>query len=316
MTSSIPAALSVNPRADSGALLLKKKIPWRPDRAAPWFVLPAWALILLTLFIPIAVVLLMSFTNYRLGDTEFAWVGLENYAELFQSAMFRNALLRSLLYVLLVVPAAVVFGLMLALLISQIKLGKNFYKAVFFLPVTSTLVAMAIVWKYLLHDTIGPVNQFLSLFGIERIAFFSDPAWVLPSLALIGIWQLAGFNMVLFLAGLTSISQEVNDAATLDGADSFFRRLFTVTLPLISPTMLFVVVTSSITAFKLFDAVAVLTRGGPQGASDVILYAMYREGFSDFNTASAAAMTVVFLVILVAGSWLQARISEKKVHYQ
>ena len=108
--------------------------------------------------------------------------------------------------------------------------------------------------------------------------------------------------MVLFLAGLTAIPSEIQDAATLDGADSFWRRLFTVTLPLLSPTMLFVVTTSSITAFKLFDAVAVLTKGGPQGATDVLLYATYREGFENLNTAGAAAMTVVFLVIIVAGS--------------
>lgn len=121
--------------------------------------------------------------------------------------------------------------------------------------------------------------------------------------------------MVLFMSALCSIPSEVNDAATIDGADGFWRRLFTVTLPLISPTMLFVVTTSSITAFKLFDSVAVLTHGGPQGASDVLLYSAYTEGFANLNTAGASAMTVVFLIMIVMGSWIQARISEKKVHY-
>ncbi|WP_418857096.1 carbohydrate ABC transporter permease, partial [Sutterella wadsworthensis] len=163
---------------------------------------------------------------------------------------------------------------------------------------------------------IGPINLFLRWLGFAGIPFFSSPEWSMFSLAIIGVWQLAGFNMVLFLAGLTAIPSEIQDAATLDGADSFWRRLFTVTLPLLSPTMLFVVTTSSITAFKLFDAVAVLTKGGPQGATDVLLYATYREGFENLNTAGAAAMTVVFLVIIVAASWIQARISEKRVYYK
>jgi len=205
---------------------------------------------------------------------------------------------------------------MLALLVNQVKIGSRVYRALFFLPVASTLVAMTIVWKYLLHDAIGPINLFLRWLGFAGIPFFSSPEWSMFSLAIIGVWQLAGFNMVLFLAGLTAIPSEIQDAATLDGADSFWRRLFTVTLPLLSPTMLFVVTTSSITAFKLFDAVAVLTKGGPQGATDVLLYATYREGFENLNTAGAAAMTVVFLVIIVAASWIQARISEKRVYYK
>lgn len=196
------------------------------------------------------------------------------------------------------------------------QIGSRVYRALFFLPVASTLVAMAIVWKYLLHDAIGPINLFLRWLGFAGIPFFSSPEWSMFSLAIIGVWQLAGFNMVLFLAGLTTIPSEIQDAATLDGADSFWRRLFTVTLPLLSPAMLFVVTTSSITAFKLFDAVAVLTKGGPQGATDVLLYATYREGFENLNTAGAAAMTVVFLVIIVAASWIQARISEKRVYYK
>ena len=289
---------------------------WRPDAAAKTFTLPAWALIVLTLIAPITIVIVMSFTDYQLGNTEVRWVGLENYSTLVIGDDFLRALKNTVLYAVLTVPASVFVGLMLALLVNQVKIGSRVYRALFFLPVASTLVAMAIVWKYLLHDAIGPINLFLRWLGFAGIPFFSSPEWSMFSLAIIGVWQLAGFNMVLFLAGLTAIPSEIQDAATLDGADSFWRRLFTVTLPLLSPTMLFVVTTSSITAFKLFDAVAVLTKGGPQGATDVLLYATYREGFENLNTAGAAAMTVVFLVIIVAASWIQARISEKRVYYK
>ena len=289
---------------------------WRADRSAYFFTLPAWILIALTLVVPIAAVIVMSFTDYQLGNTEITWTGLENYRTLVFNSDFLASLGHTCLYALLTVPSAVFIGLMLALLVERVRVGRAAYRAIFFLPVASTLVAMAIVWKYLLHDTIGPVNLLITSLGFDAIPFFSSPDWVMVSLAIIGVWQLSGFNMVLFLAGLSAIPSEIQDAATLDGADGFWRRLFTVTLPLLSPTMLFVVTTSSITAFKLFDTVAVLTRGGPQGASDVLLYSAYREGFENLNTAGAAAMTVIFLVIIVAASWLQAKVSEKRVHYK
>ncbi len=291
------------------------KQSWHPDRWAYAFTLPAALLMFLTLLLPIVIVIAMSFTDYALGSTEFSWVGLKNYQELVFNDTFLRSLKNTLLYVLIVVPSAVIIGLVLAILVENAKWGRKAYRIIFFMPVASTLVAMAIVWKYLLHDSIGPVNLFLRALGFQGAAFFSDPDWVMFSLGIVGIWQLAGFNMVLFMSALCSIPSEVNDAATIDGADGFWRRLFTVTLPLISPTMLFVVTTSSITAFKLFDSVAVLTHGGPQGASDVLLYSAYTEGFANLNTAGASAMTVVFLIMIVMGSWIQARISEKKVHY-
>lgn len=289
---------------------------WKPDRWAYLFTLPAWSLIVLIFLIPIACVVVMSFTDYQMGNDGFRWVGLKNYSTLVFTKDFAVVLGHTLFYVLLVVPTSVILGLLLAIMVRNIRCGSNFYRVVFFLPVTSTLVAMAIVWKYLLHDTIGPVNHFLQWLGLPVIPFFASPDWIMVALAIIGVWQLAGFNMVLFLAGLTHIPQELNEAATMDGADSFWRRLVTVTLPMISPTMLFVVVTSSITAFKLFDSVAVLTKGGPQGSSNVILYKAYQEGFENLDTAGGAAITVVFIVVLVAASWIQARVGEKKAYYR
>lgn len=289
---------------------------WKPDRWAYLFTLPAWLLISLIFLIPITIVVVLSFTNYQMGNDGFSWAGLANYDTLVFTRDFAVVLGHTLFYVLLVVPVSVILGLFLAILVRSIRFGSNFYRVVFFLPVTSTFVAMAIVWKYLLHDTIGPVNHFLQWLGLPAIPFFASPDWIMIALAIIGIWQLAGFNMVLFMAGLTHIPQELNEAATLDGADTFWRRLVTVTLPMISPTMLFVVITSSITAFKLFDSVAVLTKGGPQGSSNVLLYKAYQEGFENLNTAGGAAITVVFLLVLLLASWIQARIGEKKAYYR
>ncbi len=175
------------------------------DTIALWFVLPASVLMLATLLLPIVVVFILSFTNYELGNLEFSFIGFENYVRLFQDSQYWKSLWQTLQYALIVVPGSVLLGLFLALLVQSVQRGRKFYQFLFFLPVTATLVAMATVWKYLLHGTIGPVNHLLQSLGFQSIEFFGDPNLVLFSLSIIGIWQLAGFNMVLFIAGLMAI---------------------------------------------------------------------------------------------------------------
>ncbi|MGO3122780.1 MAG: carbohydrate ABC transporter permease [Advenella sp.] len=291
-----------------------KRRRW-PDSMAWWFAMPASFLMLSTMLLPVIIVMLLSFTNYELGMPDTAFVGVDNYVSVLSDAKFWHVLRNTVTYTLLVVPGSVIGGLFLAVLVQSVGKGRRIYQCLFFLPVTATLVAMATVWKYLLHGQIGPINQLLHALGLPQMEFFGDPGLVLISLAIIGIWQLAGFNMVLFIAGLVAIPEDLYDAARVDGADRPWDRFFTVTLPLLGPTMLFVIVTSSITAFKVFDTVAVLTRGGPQAASEVILYQIYLEGFQYLRTGSAAAMTVLFLACILVLSWLQTRLTEKKVHY-
>jgi len=293
----------------------RRALRW-PEAAAWWFALPASVLMLSTLLVPIAVVLVLSLTDYEMGAPELSFVGWDNYARLLYDAAFWHTLGTTVRYTLIVVPGSVILALALAVMVQSVSRGRKLYQCIFFLPVTATLVAMATVWKYLLHGRIGPVSHLLQSLGLPAFEFFGDPQLVLPALAAIGIWQLAGFNMVLFIAGLTAIPQDLYDAACVDGADRPLDRFFTVTLPLLGPTLLFVLVTSSITAFKVFDTVAVLTRGGPQGGSDVLLYHVYREGFQYMHTGSAAAMTVVFLALILLLSWLQAKVVDDKVHYQ
>ncbi len=287
-----------------------------PDSRAWWFAMPASFLMLATMILPIIIVTLLSFTDYELGMPDISFVGIDNYLTILQDGKFWHVLGNTLLYTLFVVPGSVIGGLLLAILVQGVGKDRRIYQCLFFLPVTATLVAMATVWKYLLHGNIGPVNQLLQALGMTRIEFFGDPGLVLFSLAIIGIWQLIGFNMVLFIAGLVAIPEDLYDAAKIDGADRALDRFFTVTLPLLGPTLLFVIVTSSITAFKVFDTVAVLTRGGPQGSSEVILYQIYLEGFQYLRTGSASAMTILFLACILILSWVQTRITERKVHYQ
>ncbi|MEI2385165.1 sugar ABC transporter permease [Breoghania sp. JC706] len=284
-------------------------------RLAYAFAAPSLILLAVVMLLPIAAVIAMSFTDYRLGDLGVTFAGVENYTKLAGDRTFWRALTNTLVYVAMVVPGAVLLGLLLAVIIDGLDHGKAFYRLVFFLPVTATVVAMALVWKYLLHPNIGPFNLLLRALGLPTIDFFSNPDLVLAGLAIINIWSLAGFNMVLFSAGLTSVPQELHDAASVDGLDHPLDRFFHVTLPLLGPTTMFVIVTSTITAFKVFDTVAVLTRGGPRGSSDVLLYTTYLEGFSYFRMGSAAAMTVVFLAVILIFSLIQARVLDRKVHY-
>jgi multiple sugar transport system permease protein len=282
---------------------------------AYWFATPSVFLLVGTMLLPIAVVIAMSFTDYELGALDFSFVGFDNYATLWSERVFWRSLLNTIYYVALVVPASVIIGLVLAVMVNGLTRGRRFYQIAFFLPVTSSLIAMATVWKYLLHGTIGPVNHLLTALGLPALEFFGNPSLVMPALAIIGVWSLAGFNMVLFTAGLTAIPGELYEASAVDGIDSPIERFFTVTLPMLGPTTMFVIITTSITAFKVFDTVAVLTRGGPQGASDVLLYVNYLEGFQYMRIGVASAITVIFLGIILLLSLVQAKVLERKVHY-
>jgi multiple sugar transport system permease protein len=279
------------------------------------FALPATVLLVMTSLAPLAVLVVLSFTDYRLDDLGFRFIGLDNFGKAMTDPVFRRALWNTFVYVAIVLPLAVGLGLLVAILVHGRKRTRSFYEVVYFLPVTSTLIAMATVWTFVLHPKLGPVNALLEAVGIERQAFLSDPRLVLPTLAVIGVWHLVGFNMVLFLAGLTAIPKDLYEAAEVDGCANPIDRFLTITWPLLGPTTMFVIVTTSITAFKVFDTVAVMTHGGPIGASEVLLYAIYLEGFQYFHTAYAAALTVVFLAFILVFSVLQAFVLERRTHY-
>lgn len=279
------------------------------------FALPAFLLLLLTNVVPLLILFYLSFTDYEFGAIDMQSVGLKNFAKAMSDPVFRRSLWNTFIYVAIVLPGAVGLGLLVAILIQGRRRSRSFYEIAYFLPVTSTLIAMATVWQFLLHPRLGPVNAMLRFFGFGEVAFLSEPSLVLPSLAVIGMWQLIGFNMVLFLAGLSAIPKDLYEAAEIDGCANGIDRFLTITWPLLGPTTMFVIVTTSITAFKIFDLVAVLTRGGPVGSSEVLLYAIYLEGFQYFHTAYAAALTLIFLAFILVFSVVQSLALEKRVHY-
>jgi multiple sugar transport system permease protein len=287
----------------------------RQARAAWAFATPAVALISITMLVPLMAVLFFAFTDWQFGQKDFRFVGLRNFFEFFADPQSRRTLINTLIYVVVTVSGTMVLSLAVAMLIERLTYGKAFFRAVFFLPVVSTFVAMATVWEQILHPTLGLLNHTLSAIGLRGHDWLHDQSTVLWTLCGIGIWENLGFNMVLFLAGLKAIPREYYEAAAIDGVNSSWGRFTTVKWPLLGPTTLFVFVISAIRSFRVFESVALLTRGDPGGASDVLLYTIYKEGFSLLRIGFASAVTVIFLLGLLALTLAQVRIADKRVHY-
>ncbi|NYG45470.1 multiple sugar transport system permease protein [Bradyrhizobium sp. IAR9] len=277
---------------------------------------PAVFFLLVLFFLPVTGVFVIALTDWQFGAGTLSFVGLANFRAIFADAGFRASLINTVLYVLIVVPGTVALGLLIALLIERGKSCRSFYRAIHFLPFMATLTAMAIAWEALLHPTIGLVNQVLAAVGLPTANWLRDEDTALPVLAVIGIWQNLGYAMVLFLAGLKSIPQDLYDAANVDGADFWLDRLRIVTLPMLGPVSMFVVIVVALRAFQAFDTIQILTGGGPGHASEVLLYTLYRESFEYLHAGYGAAVAVVFLAIVVTLTLVQVCVMDSKVHYQ
>ena len=288
----------------------------RAEAWAAWLlVLPATVLLWLMLLGPVVAVLALSFTDWTFGAPTIAWVGLENYREMAEDRVFWTTLANTVVYVGLSVPISVGLGLGVALLIEAGTSGVSFYRAAFFLPVVATLLGMALVWEFMFHPTVGLINQTLTALGIPVRDWLNDPATALYALMAIGVWQAVGLNMVLFLAGLKAIPRDLYEAAAIDGADGAWERFRRVTWPMLGPALVFVVTITAIRSFQIFDTVQVITDGGPEKSTSVLLYLIYQEGFQFLRSAYAAALTVVFLAFTLAIILTKVVLLDRRAHY-
>jgi len=287
---------------------------WRLAGAihASVLVIPAVILLVLTILIPCLTVVALSFTDYQLGSLSLSWVGLENFLKIVQSHTARRALSNTLVFTAIVVPASVALGLLLALLVSARGRVRRLYELLLFLPLTATMTVMAIVWSLVLHGQIGPVNKVLTTLGFSPISFLSDAGTVLPTLAAIAVWQHTSFCFVVFLAGLTSIPGELYEAAALDRVNGAWERFRRITWPLLAPMTLVVVLLTTIKAFQVFDLVAVLTQGGPAGASEVLLYEIYLQAYSYFRIGYGSALTMLFVLMVGSVTALQVWFARRR----
>ncbi len=292
----------------------------RPGAGAEQFTawllaLPAMLLMWAMLLGPAVAVALLSFTDWNFGEPEIAWSGLANYAELWGDRVFWISLRNTLIYVGISVPATVGLGLLAAIAIEGVTRGRGFYRAAYFVPVASTLLAMALVWEFMFHPTVGFVNQALRAIGLPTTDWLQNPDTALFALAVIGVWQNLGLAMVLFMAGLKAIPKDMYEALAIDGADGAWERFRRVTWPLLGPALVFVVAITAIRSFQVFDTVAVLTEGGPSKATEVLLYTMVQNGFTFLRSAYGAAITVIFLIFTLALTLAQTIILDRRAHY-
>lgn len=315
MTVAIDPGPKTRPSSTGGPGAAARTMAAGEAMAAFWLAGPATVALVALFILPVLAVLGIALTDWQFGATGLRFVGLANFREVFGDPDFRASFLNTFVYVSIVVPTTVILGLLVALLVESGKSLRAFYRAVHFLPYMAMLAAMAISWEALLHPTIGFVNHVFAAAGLPTANWLRDENTVLAALAVIGIWQNLGFAMVLFLAGLKAIPKDLYDAASVDGADLWLDRLRTVTLPMLGPTTMFVVIVVALNAFRVFDTVQILTQGGPRHASDVLLYTLYRESFDYLRTGYGAAVTIVFLAIVISLTLVQARVMDRKVHY-
>jgi multiple sugar transport system permease protein len=288
----------------------------RAESLAGWVLAgPAVVLMWVMLLGPAVAVIALSLTDWTFGAPTIAYVGLDNYRELAGDRVFWTSLRNTLAYVAFTVPASVFAGLAVALLIEAGGSLRGLYRTLYFLPVASTLLAMALVFQFAFHPSAGLVNQALELVGLKGTDWLKNPDTALYALGTIGIWQAVGLNMVLFMAGLKAIPRDLYEAAAIDGADGPWERFRRVTWPMLGPATVFVVTITAIRSFQVFDTVAVLTEGGPNKATSVLLYQMVQEGFSFLRSAYAAALTCVFLAFVLMLTWMQTRLLDRRAHY-
>ncbi len=244
------------------------------------------------------------------------FVGLDNYVKLLtDDAVFRKVLWNTAYYVIGTVPAGVVLSLLLALAMNANVRGIAFFRAVFFIPVISASVAVAMMWRWLYNTDFGLINLGLTSIGLAAIPWLSSTAWAMPAVILMAIWKNLGYNMLIFLAGLQSIPLHLHEAAAIDGANSFQRFRY-ITLPLLAPTTFFVLVISVIGSFQVFDLAFVLTKGGPGDATNTMVMYIYNQAFQFFHMGYAASIAWVLFAIIFVITLLQHQLQKRWVHYE
>ena len=274
-----------------------------------WFVAPALSVIAVFFVLPVLAALMVSFTDfdiYALADLRnLRFVGLRNYVQLLETPLFWHALGNTLYFVIVGVPLSIGASLGVALLLnSPLVRARSFFRTTLFIPVVTTLVAVAVVWRYLLSTRYGFINFALGRLGIAPVDWLGDPHWAMPAIILFAVWKSFGYNMLILLAGLQSIPQELYEAARIDGA-SRVQQFRYITVPTLAPLLLMVSILTIAGHFQLFAEPYVMTQGGPLQSTVSVLYFMYEEGFKWWNLGFASAIAFVLFVLMFAVTMLQ-----------
>jgi multiple sugar transport system permease protein len=291
------AARRPSPAAPSQRSRRRRRGIDAPQRRAGWVLsIPALIHIAVFLVIPMGMVVALSFTDYSFTGA-YQWIGGANFQELWNDDRFRTALINTVLYSLVTVPFAMALALLIALGLNAKLKARPFYRVAFYMPQVTATVAVATVWLWIYQPDVGLGNQVLGLVGLGPVPWLTSTTTALPSLMLVGIWQGLGAKMVVYLAALQNVNRELVEAAQLDGANRW-QVFWNVTWPALAPAQFFVLVTSVISSFQVFELVYVMTKGGPVDSTTVLTYEIYKNAFQGLRLGYASAESVILVVVI------------------
>lgn len=277
------------------------------------FVAPNLLLFSVFTFWPILFTFYLSFTDWNFIRASHSFVGWENYTDLLTSPLFHKVVVNTLIYAFGTVFVQLAIALFLALLLEKPLWGRTLFRTAIFLPHVTTTAAVAVVWIFILDPDYGLLSAGLSAFGVTSPRWLGDPDWALFSIILVTIWKSVGFSTVIYLAGLSSLDTELQEAARVDGASELQVFRF-ITFPLLTPITFFLVITGIIGAIQAFDIPAVMTGGGPVNATKVYAYYLYELAFQQFKAGSASALAMIFFVVIIAITFVQLKLARRWVH--
>lgn len=279
------------------------------ERFAGWlFILPALLGTLIFIVIPVICSFGLSFTKWDLLNP-IRFVGLDNYKEIFSEALFFKIFWNTVVFAISTSVLGVIIPLVLACILNSKIRGSEFYKTAYFLPFITPMIVIGVVWEWIFDPNIGLLNHILHL----HINWLYDTHFAMPALIIVSVWKLIGYNMVIFLSSLSGISQSMFEAAKIDGATPF-QTFKNVTIPLLSPSIFFVVIITAISSFQVFDLIYLMTQGGPLDSTNVLVYAIYKNAFEYFNVGKASAIAYVLFFIILVLTLVQWSLRKKLVY--
>lgn len=271
------------------------------------FILPSFLGCVIFIFFPSIFSFILSFFNWNL-ITEIKFAGLSNYIELILSKEFWFIFRNTIVYAVFVTVFATVIPLILASILKNKILGKEFYKTAYFLPFITPMIVIAMVWQWIFDPNIGIVNLILK----SNLQWLYDTNLAMPILIFVSVWKLVGYNMIIFLSGFSSLNEQVYEAAKIDGASSL-KVFFNITLPLMSPTIFFVLLITTISSFQVFDLIYLMTQGGPENSTNILVYWLYKNAFEFFNIGKASAIAYILFVFIFSLTIIQWKLRKRWV---
>ena len=263
--------------------------------------------------IPIVFSIFISFTSWNMMSP-WEWIGFQNYVTMFNDRMLGIVWRNTFTFVIIAIPGSIIMGMILAMAVSAGIRAAPFYRTIFFLPNITTTVAIVIVWSWLYDRNFGLFNNLLAIVGIDPVPWLTSTAWAMPSIAFMAIWQAMGYNMIIIAAGLSGIDETYYEAAKIDGASSL-KSFIHITLPMLTPTIFFLVVMQFIGFFQMFDAAFVMTQGGPGHATTTIVLHIYRTAFSFFRMGEASAYAWLLFAVVFILTGIQFALQKRWVNY-